>query len=95
MEAGYPDGLKGNEIPIMARIITVADAFDAITSDRSYRQRQDLETAYQEIMKCNESCFDPQIVQVFQKCWDKGEFQKIAAQWGLGDGISSELIAPE
>jgi len=62
---GYPKGLKGEEIPIQARIIAIADAFDAMTSERSYRKPLSFDIAIQEIKKCSGSQFDPRIVDVF------------------------------
>ncbi|MFC1676864.1 diguanylate cyclase [Planctomycetota bacterium] len=68
---GYPDGLKGKEIPIGARIITVADTFDAITSDRYYRPAQTIEYAIDEIIACSRSQFDPEVVNAFQSAYQK------------------------
>ena len=62
---GYPDGLKGNDIPIGSRIIGVADAFDAMTSDRPYRKALPDEVALDEIRKGALSQFDPQVVASF------------------------------
>jgi HD-GYP domain-containing protein (c-di-GMP phosphodiesterase class II) len=62
---GYPDGLEGDEIPLGARIIFVADAFDAMTSDRVYRQRLSLEEAFAELDRCAGSQFDPEVVAAF------------------------------
>ncbi len=62
---GYPRGLKGKEIPLGARIFSVADALDAITTDRRYRQARNLEEARQEIREWAGRQFDPEIVQVF------------------------------
>jgi len=64
---GYPDQLKGNEIPILARVASVADAFDAMTSSRSYRAAMPVEEAYQRIIEGNGSQFDPTLVEVFKK----------------------------
>ncbi|MEH7743642.1 HD-GYP domain-containing protein, partial [Neobacillus drentensis] len=64
---GYPDQLKGNEIPILARVASVADAFDAMTSSRSYRAAMPVEVAYQRIIEGNGSQFDPTLVEVFKK----------------------------
>jgi len=63
--AGYPDGLAGEDIPIGARILAVADAFDAITSDRPYRKRAGVEEALSEIERNSGRQFDPQVVRVF------------------------------
>lgn len=60
---GYPDGLKGEEIPIEARIIAVADAFDAMTNDRVYKKKVDLETAKNEIIRGSNTQFDPYIAK--------------------------------
>jgi response regulator RpfG family c-di-GMP phosphodiesterase len=75
---GYPDGLKGEEIPLSARIISVADAFDAMTTDRPYRKRMSKEDAMQEIKKNSGTQFDPSVVESFINAWDE-----IAAYTGL------------
>src|SRR5262249_941047 len=62
---GYPDGLKGDEIPLGARIIFVADAFDAMTSDRLYRAALTFEEAVAEVERCAGTQFDPQVVEAF------------------------------
>ena len=62
---GYPDGLCGEEIPFLARIITIADAVDAITSQRSYRPSRTIDYALEELAKGKGSQFDPAIVQAF------------------------------
>ncbi|MCC6502396.1 MAG: response regulator [Deltaproteobacteria bacterium] len=62
---GYPMGLSGSEIPIVARIFSVADTFDAMTSTRPYRQALSLEVAKEEIMKCRGTQFDPEVVDAF------------------------------
>ncbi|MCG8485382.1 MAG: diguanylate cyclase [Clostridia bacterium] len=64
---GYPNGLKGEEIDIEARIITIADAYDAMTSKRSYRKPVSKEEAISEIKKCSGTQFDPKIVDIFVK----------------------------
>jgi len=63
--SGYPRGLKGEEIPLGARIFSVADTFDAITSDRPYRRKQTMGAARTEIKRCSGSQFDPEVVKVF------------------------------
>jgi len=65
--SGYPNGLRGREIPIGARIFAVADTLDAITSDRPYRQASDFDSAREEILRCSGTQFDPAVVEVFLK----------------------------
>lgn len=67
---GYPKGLKGSEIPIYARIISVADSFDAMTSDRAYRKAMSFQQAKQEIIKFSSVQFDPSVVKVFLEIID-------------------------
>jgi putative two-component system response regulator len=68
---GYPDGLTGEEIPLMARVVAVADALDAMTSPRAYRTPARARQAYDEIVACAGSFYDPTIVQAFQNAWGK------------------------
>jgi len=62
---GYPRGLKGTEIPLLCRILAVADAYDAMTNNRSYRKALDCQTAMDEIGRCSGTQFDPFIVTIF------------------------------
>jgi len=62
---GYPRGLRGEEIPLGARIFAIADTLDAMTSDRPYRKGTTLSGAQQEIARCSGTQFDPRIVEVF------------------------------
>jgi HD-GYP domain-containing protein (c-di-GMP phosphodiesterase class II) len=62
---GYPDGLKGEDIPRLARIVAVADAFDAMTSDRPYREGMPADAAFAEMEKQNGKQFDPDCVHAF------------------------------
>lgn len=62
---GYPNGLGGAEIPLAARIFSVADTFDAMTSTRPYRTALSMEVARQEILRCSGTQFDPEIVDAF------------------------------
>ena len=59
---GYPDGLRGSEIPVESRIVCACDAFDAITTDRPYRKALPLEVARQELRECAGTQFDPDVV---------------------------------
>ena len=63
--AGYPYGLRGEEIPLEARIFTIADALDAITSDRPYRKGKSFRAAFDEIERVRGTQFDPTIVDAF------------------------------
>ncbi len=62
---GYPDGLKGEAIPLMARIMAVADSFDAMTSDRPYRKAMAVEAALAELQTGAGTQFDPRVVEAF------------------------------
>jgi|GEM_PF-1329089 len=62
---GYPLGLKGRQIPLHARIMAVADSFDAMTSNRPYSKRKNMEEAVKEIRRCSGTQFDPEIVDAF------------------------------
>lgn len=62
---GYPNGLKGDEICIFGKIMSVADAFDAMTSDRTYRKAMSVEEAMGELERCKGTQFDPDIVDMF------------------------------
>ena len=62
---GYPDNLKGEEIPYLSRIIAIADSYDAMTSDRPYRTGMDDASAIEEIRKSSGSQFDPKLVEKF------------------------------
>lgn len=64
---GYPDGLKGKKIPIYARIISIADAYEAMVSKRPYKKPIPPEVAMIRIMKGSGSQFDPQLVDIFLK----------------------------
>lgn len=62
---GYPHGLKGQDIPYLARVLTVADSFDAMTSNRPYNKRKTYEDAVEELKKCSGTQFDPEIAEMF------------------------------
>jgi len=66
---GYPQGLKGDEIPLLARVTAIADAFDAMTSKRSYRDALSVDEAYHRILEGKGSQFDPKLVDLFQSVY--------------------------
>ncbi len=68
---GYPLGLKGNDVPVIARIIAIADTYDAMTSDRAYRRALPHEVALAEIERCATSQFDPELAAIFAKHIDE------------------------
>ena len=68
---GYPHGIQGLEIPLSARIVAVADVFDALTSERIYKSAMESETARKLIVKESGKHFDPEIVKAFEACWDE------------------------
>ena len=73
--SGYPDGLKGERIPLMARIIGVADTFDAITTNRPYQTASSPEFAVQTIKKLTGARFDAKIVSAFLLAWEAGQIK--------------------
>ncbi|MEO5971423.1 MAG: HD-GYP domain-containing protein [Bdellovibrionia bacterium] len=83
--AGYPDGIKGENIPLTARILLIADTFDAMTTTRPYRKGLDFDFAYKELKQFSGRQFDPQLVQIFLKAHPK---------WGaLETDITEEFVA--
>ena len=70
---GYPEGLKGDKIPFLARILSVADAFDAMDSDRAYRKRMETEKIMAIINEAAGTQFDPDVVKTFQKIYKDGK----------------------
>ena len=77
---GYPDGLKGEQIPLFARIVGVADTFDAITTNRPYQQAYSLQFAVETITRLTGSRFDAKIVTAFLRAFEAGEIRAGAAR---------------
>ena len=67
---GYPMGLKGEDISIISRIISVCDAFDVMVNDRIYKKAISKEDAIAEVKRCSGTQFDPKVVEAFLKCFD-------------------------
>lgn len=74
--SGYPVGLRGDSIPVEARLLGIADAFDAMTSPRPYRHALTIERALQEIDACAGTQFDPRLAGLFCEIWSS---QPVAA----------------
>ncbi len=68
---GYPYGIGGQDIPIEARIVAIADSFDAITSNRTYRPKLTFDQAYEEILRCAGDRYDPEMVEAFKQTYLK------------------------
>jgi len=76
---GYPHGISGDEIPLVARLISLADAFDAMSSTRTYRATLSRPEVIQEILDCAGTQFDPELAPVFVKL-DFSEFDRLFAE---------------
>lgn len=73
---GYPEGIKGDAIPLYARMILIADTFDAMTSTRPYRLALEKETAFRELERCSGTQFDPYLVDCFIRVMRRFESSK-------------------
>lgn len=73
---GYPHGLKGRDIPIIGRIVNVSDSYDTITTARSYKKAFPPQEAFEELLKCAGTQFDPEIVETFYQAWKSGRITK-------------------
>ncbi|HKA68682.1 MAG TPA: HD domain-containing phosphohydrolase, partial [Actinomycetes bacterium] len=86
---GYPAGLRGHDIPEFARIIAVADAFDSMTSTRSYRHARSVDEALGELGRCAGAQFDPVMVDVLQRAVTKHGWVRAEPQ--LAPDLSAAL----
>jgi HD-GYP domain-containing protein (c-di-GMP phosphodiesterase class II) len=80
---GYPECLKGDEIPLIARIIAVTDTYDAMTTDRPYREGLSAEVAVNELRKFSGTQFDRKVVDAFIKAYNEGEIKKSPHEQGV------------
>lgn len=80
--SGYPAGLKGKQIPLEARVLSVADAYDAMTSPRPYRERLSMEEATKELRRCAGTQFDPEVVELFCNTIAPAKHKSIEAEAG-------------
>jgi putative nucleotidyltransferase with HDIG domain len=83
---GYPQGLKGNDIPLLGRIISVADSWDAMTSDRAYRRALPYDVAVGELRKCAGTQFDPKLIEIF--------IAEVERHRVLGDPVHASQFRP-
>ena len=74
---GYPSGLKGEEIPLLSRMIAIVDSFDVMTHDRPYHKAMPVELAKLEIIRCAGSHFDPYIADIFVKMIDTSNIEEL------------------
>jgi HD-GYP domain-containing protein (c-di-GMP phosphodiesterase class II) len=79
---GYPDGLRGEQIPLFARIVAVADTFDAITTNRPYQQAATLQYAVDTITKLTGSRFDAKVVTAFLRAVQSGDLRPMPPREG-------------
>ena len=77
--SGYPSGLKQDEIPFLSRILAVADAFDAMASDRAYRKRMEFDKVFHIIKEAASTQFDPEVVRAFSALSASGKIDSVAA----------------
>ena len=77
---GYPDGLKGENIPLQARIVSVADTFDAMTTTRPYQRAMDIRFVFQRLRDLAGNRFDPAVVDALIRSYEKGELVPIARE---------------
>jgi putative two-component system response regulator len=77
--SGYPDGLAGEAIPLSARVMAVADVYDALISRRPYKEPMPHQEALQQIRQASGRHFDPVVVQALEACVD--DLAAIAARW--------------
>jgi response regulator RpfG family c-di-GMP phosphodiesterase len=90
---GYPDGIKGEAIPLIARVVTVADAFDAMTSNRPYRSKRPVEAALNEIARNAGTQFDPVIAEAFVSI-PVSQLEQISRHFDLRSAEAPVAAAP-
>jgi putative two-component system response regulator len=92
--SGYPEGRAGDEIPEEARLLTVVDTFDAMTTNRPYRPAFPLDTAYEEILDQAGRQFDPMMVAAFERLWVSGAIHRLMSDWRARQQAAPEARAP-
>lgn len=102
---GYPDGLSGTDIPLVARMLALADSYDAMTSNRVYRKRLSPDEVRDELVRCSGTQFDPALTEIFVSLIDRGELSadirdgkatdsegRIRSSSALENRLSSDLL---
>lgn len=87
---GYPAGLRGEEIPLLARILSVADSYEAMVSDRPYRRGRSPEEAIEELRRCSGTQFDPRVVDALISVLDQADAEETAES-----GMPLDELEPE
>jgi len=90
---GYPAGLKGEEIPLLARILTVADAYEAMVSDRPYRLGRTREEGVEELRRCAGSQFDPRLTEMFIEVLESHQTEELVQPEPLEEAQRDEVRA--
>ncbi|MDF2961575.1 MAG: phosphohydrolase [Paenibacillus sp.] len=85
--SGYPEGLRGEEIPFYARIVAVSDAFDAMTTDRPYAKGRSYKDGVREIIRCKGTHFDPKVVKAFEEVMRTRNYLE-------GEYLAEPFVAP-
>lgn len=91
--SGYPHGLAGGDIPLAARIVALADVYDALSSRRVYKAPLPHEQCVQAIRESAASHFDPHLVEIFLRI--EGSFREIAAQYGQVEALETTVACPD
>ena len=92
--SGYPAGLKGENIPLNARILAVADAYDAMTSERPYRQgKMTCEQALAELTRCAGKQFDPRVVKVLASLFEEPNLVEMRFERSPATAIDRSNVA--
>lgn len=93
--AGYPEQLKGSNIPLLARVVSIADAFDAMTSSRSYRSAMTVDEARERIIEGKGTQFDPELVEVFQTIFPEWVNYHRTYDWSNGVSLHNNVKSEE
>jgi len=89
---GYPDRLEGGNIPHGARLIAIADAYDTITSDRTYKKARTPEDAFAELERCAGNQFDPELVRVFIDTMRRAPRPTVVAEVGASESLDDSTL---